>query len=124
MDNTALKQSAMFGSILQIVMVLVAKFVPSIGGGDTFLPAVGTAIAALAGLKYSKAVGAAGAMGSSVGGGLAAGGLSSLVGSALAGALGLAPGAVAQTIGMATGTGAVAGIVGGVIGRFLPGAKQ
>ncbi len=123
MDNTAMKRSAMFGSILQIVMVLIAKFVPSIGGGETFLPAVGTAIAALAGIQYTRSAGA-GAIGSSVGGGLAAGGLSSLVGSALAGALGLAPGAVAQTIGMATGTGAVAGIVGGVIGRFLPGAKK
>jgi len=123
MDNTALKQSALFGSALQILMVLVAKFLPSIGGGDTFLPAVGTAFAALAGLRYGKAVGAV-AMGSSVGGGLAAGGISSLVGSALAGALGLAPGAVLQTIGMATGTGAVAGIVGSVIGRFLPGGKK
>lgn len=123
MDNSAMKQSAMFGAILQVVMVLIAKFVPSIGGGDTFLPAVGTAIAAIAGMRYTRSAGA-GAIGSSVGGGLAAGGLSSLVGSALAGALGLAPGAVAQTIGMATGTGAVAGIVGGVIGRFLPGAKK
>lgn len=123
MDNKALKQSAMLGSILQVVMVLIAKFVPSIGGGETFLPAVGTALAALAGLKYTRDAGA-GPMGSSVSGGLAAGGLSSLVGSALAGALGLAPGAVAQTIGMATGTGAVSGIVGAVIGRFLPGGKK
>jgi hypothetical protein len=123
MDNSALKQSAVFGSVMQIIMVLIAKFVPSIGGGDTFLPAVGTALAALAGLKYTRAAGS-GAMGSSVGGGIAAGGISSLVGSALAGALGLAPGAIVQTIGIATGSGAVAGIVGSVIGRFLPGAKK
>ncbi len=119
MDNTAMKQSALFGSILQIIMVLVAKFVPSIGGGDSFLPAVGTALAALAGIRYTRAA-PAGAAGSSATGGLAGGGLSSLVGSGLAGALGLAPGAVLQTIGIATGTGAVAGLIGGIIGRFLP----
>jgi hypothetical protein len=119
MDNSALKQSVMIGSVLQVLMVCLAKFVPSIGGGDTFLPAVGTAIAALAGLRYTRSASGA-AMGSSAGGGLAAGGLSSLVGSALAGAVGLAPGAVLQTIGMATGTGAVAGLVGGLVGRFIP----
>lgn len=122
MDNAAMKRAALFGSILQVVMVLIAKFVPSIGGGDSFLPAVGTALAAVAGIRYTRAA-PGGPMGGAATGGLAAGGLASLVGSALAGGFGLAPGAVGQTIGIATITGAVAGAIGGIIGRFLPGGK-
>lgn len=124
MDGTALKQSVVFGGIMQVIMVVIARFVPAIGGGETFLPAVGTTLAGLAGLRYTRAAGAGAAGGSSVGGGLAAGGISSLIGSALAGGVGLAPGAVLQTMGVATATGAVAGIVGGVIGRFLRRGKQ
>jgi len=122
MDNPALRRATLFGAALQVVMVLVAKFLPAIGGGASFLPAVGTALAALAGVRFSRAAASGPVVGAATGG-LAAGGLSSLVGSALAGGLGLAPGAVAQTIGIATVTGAVAGACGGIAGRLLLGRR-
>lgn len=124
MDTSALTKSTLFGGVLQIAMVLLAKFVPSIGGGDTFLPAVGTALAALTGIRYAR-MAAAPTTGGAAGGGLLAGGLSSLIGSGLAGAFGLAQGtAIPQLLLMAGGSGAAAGLVGGLVGKFFPGTRK
>jgi hypothetical protein len=122
MDKSALSKSILFGSLLQIVMVLIGKFVPSVGSDGNFYPIVGSTVAALAGVRFSK-LSSAGSMGTALAGGAVAGGVSSLIGSALAGITGQAPGALAQVIAIATGTGAAAGIVGGLVGRFLPKAK-
>ncbi len=122
MDKSALSKSILFGSLLQIVMVLIGKFIPSVGSDGNFYPIVGTAVAAMAGARYSKWA-AGGSMAAALGGGAVAGGACSLLGSALAGLMGQAPGAIAQVIGIATGTGAVAGLAGGLVGRLLPKPK-
>lgn len=108
----------LFGAVLQIVMVVLGKLMPSLVG-ENFFPIAGTAIAALAGARFSRwSPGAA--IGRSLSGGGIAGGGSSLVGSIAAVIAGAAPGVEVPTIGIATVTGVVAGLVGGVFGRLLP----
>lgn len=118
MLKTPLAASVLFGAILQIVMVVLGKLMPSLATGS-FYPAVGTAIAALSGMRFSRwSPGAT--LGTSLSSGGLAGGGSSLIGTIAAVIAGAAPGAEIETIGIGTATGAVAGVIGGLLGRFLP----
>jgi hypothetical protein len=123
MGKSAMTRSVIFGAILQILMVVLGKLIPSLGQSGNFFPIAGTAIAALSGARFSRwSPGAS--LGASLSGGGVAGGGSSLVGSIVAVLAGAAPGVEVQTVGIATVTGVVAGMVGGVFGRLLPKARS
>lgn len=123
MGRSAMGRSVLFGAILQIVMVVIGKLIPSLGQSDNFFPIAGTTIAALSGARFSRwSPGAT--IGRSLSGGGMAGGGASLIGSIAAVIAGAAPGMEVQTVGIATVTGVVAGMVGGVFGRLLPTARS
>jgi hypothetical protein len=117
--KSPLLSSFIVGAVLQIIMVIVGALVPALGQAGNFYPIAGTAIAALAGSRFSRRSPGV-PIGTSVRGGAIVGGGSSLVGSIAAVIAGAAAGAEVQTVAIATVTGAVAGLVGGIFGRLLP----
>ena len=119
MGKSPLGSSLVVGAVLQILMVVVGTVVPALGQAGNFYPIAGTAIAALAGSRFSRRSPGV-PIGASVSGGALAGGGSSLIGSIAAVIAGAAAGAAVQTVAIATMSGAVAGLVGGVFGRVLP----
>src|SRR5512142_3012931 len=109
--SNPLMKSALVGVVLQVLLAVLAKYVPSLGGGVE--QGAGIGIGGVAGLLFSLwSKGAA--MPNAAGGGAVAGGLSGLIGT-LAGNL-LGGGGIAS--GLATGTGfpAIGGLVGGLLG--------
>jgi len=119
MGTSPLRTSFLFGAVLQVVVVVIGVVVPALGARNNFYPILGTAIAALAGARFSRwSPGAP--ITRSLSGGARAGGGGSLIGAIAAAIAAAVPAAPAQTILIATLTGTVAGMVGGVLGRGLP----
>lgn len=119
MGTSPLRTSLLFGAVLQIVMVVIGVLLPALGARNNVYPIAGTAIAALAGARFSRwSPGVR--VTRSMSGGAAVGAGSSLIGAIAAVITGAVPGAPAQTILIATLTGTVAGMLGGVLGRGLP----
>jgi hypothetical protein len=114
--SNPLMKSALVGVVLQVVLAVLAKYVPGLGGGVGQGAEIG--IGGIAGLLFSLwSKGAA--MPNAAGGGAVAGGVSGLIGT-LAGNL-LGGGGLGS--GLATGTGypAIGGVVGGLLGKVLGG---
>lgn len=117
--RSPLTTSLFFGVVLQVVVVVIGALIPALGAGNNIYPIVGTTIAALAGARFSRwSPGVP--VPRSLSGGAKAGGGSSLIGSIAAVIAAAVPAAPAQTIFIATITGAVAGMLGGLLGRGLP----
>jgi hypothetical protein len=112
LNNRALIQGTVIGTVLQLAMVISGHFVPSIAA--LFAP-VGMGISLVAGLMYAKAA-APGTTGNMALGGLAAGGLCAFIGIVVSYLLGDVP---AMIIAMGTCGSAVTGAIGGVIGKYL-----
>jgi hypothetical protein len=110
-----LMKSAVVGTILQLLLAVLAKYVPSLAG---MAPAAGVGIGGVAGLLYSLWNKGA-AMPNAAGGGAVAGGVGGLLGTVLSNVLG--GGALTSAIATGTGYPAVAGVVGGLIGKLLGG---
>ena len=116
MGKSPLAKSIIIGAALQLLMVGVGLLVPGLGARNNFYPIAGTTVAALVGARFSRR--SAGVpMSRALSGGALAGAGSSLIGSIAAVIAGALPAAPAQTVLIATITGAMAGLVGGVLGR-------
>jgi hypothetical protein len=119
MGTSPLRTSLLFGAVLQVVVVVVGVLLPVLGARNNVYPIVGTAIAALAGARFSRwSPGVR--VTRSMSGGAAVGAGSSVIGAIAAVIASAVPGAPAQTVLIATLTGTVAGMLGGVLGRGLP----
>ena len=111
--NPLLKATAI-GTLLQVLMVVCGHLMPQVA---QLFPVLGTGLGGLTGLLFGLFnKGATG--GALVGGAAASGGIAGLLGSAVSMALG---DATAATIGIATGSTAVAGAIGGFLGKMLGG---
>ena len=113
MSNPMVK-SAVIGTILQLLMVVVGHFVPQVAN---LFPIAGTGIGGLAGLLnglWSKGA----SMGAAAGGGAVAGGAGGLIGTLVSSLMGDVP---MSTLAVGTGSTVVAGVVGGLIGKALGG---
>jgi hypothetical protein len=120
MGSNPIVKSSVIGVVLQLVMVMLGKLVPSIGAIPNFYAICGTVLAALAGAIAGRStVGTAGAAATN---GAAAGGASSILGGLLAVATGQWPGfAIVQLLFPAI-SGAVGGGLGGLVSKMM-GAK-
>jgi hypothetical protein len=113
MSNPMVK-SAVIGTILQLVMVVVGHFVPQVAN---VFPIAGTGIGGLAGLlngMWSRNAG----LGSAAVGGAVAGGAGGAIGTLVSSLMGDVP---MSTLGIGTGSTAAAGLLGGLIGKFMGG---
>lgn len=106
------------GTLMQVVMVIIGKFVPAIGQMPNFYAIAGTVLAALTGAMFARMAPGAGA-GSVASGGAIAGGGSSLIGGVLAVVTGQWPGFQIVQLLLPLVSGAVAGGLGGVLGRAM-----
>ena len=109
-------KSAIVGIVLQVIMVVVGHYVPSVAN---LFPVAGTGIGGIAGLLNGLWSGNASQQ-AAAGGGAVAGGAGGALGTLLSHVLGDVP---TSTIAVGTGSTAVAGIIGGLIGKFL-GSRQ
>jgi hypothetical protein len=117
--KSPLATSLLFGTVLQVVVVVIGALIPALGARNNLYPVLGTAIAALAGARFSRwSPGAP--IPRSLSGGAKVGAGCSLIGSIAAAIAAAVPAAPAQTVFIATITGTVAGMLGGVLGRRLP----
>ena len=115
MGNNPLVRATGAGTALQILMVVVGHFMPSIQAG--LFPIGGTAIGAITGILaslWSKGA----SMGNQLGGGAVAGGLAGVLGTLVSVGLGDVP---MSTVAVAGGSTVVAGAIGALIGRFMGG---
>ncbi len=113
MSNPMVK-SAVVGTILELVMVVVGHFVPQVASA---FPIAGTGIGAVAGLLnglWSKGA----SMGAAAGGGAVAGGAGGAIGTLVSSLMGDVP---MSTLAIGTGSTAVAGLLGGLVGKFMGG---
>lgn len=118
MDQQALTKSALASTLLQVAMVLVNHFAPTLFGPN--LPAIGgTAIGGVAGIIYGM-LARNGAPGPNAGGGAAAGAIGGVLGSLLSMVMGDVP---ASTIVVAGGSTAIVGAIGGALGKLLAPAR-
>ena len=119
MGNNPVMKSATTGIILQALMVMIGKAVPSIGQIPNFYAICGTILSVVTGVLHSRFAPAAQGVQAATGGAIA-GGVSSALGGAIAAATGQWPGfAVVQLLFPAL-SGGVAGGIGALIGRMLP----
>lgn len=112
MNTRALVYATVIGVFLQLVMVIAGHYVPFIK--NNVFAIGGMLISLVAGLIYAHR--AAGGWGGALGGGLLAGGVCALLGIALSVALGDVP---AEVLGYGTAGSAMAGLIGGAIGKLL-----
>jgi hypothetical protein len=118
MGSSPLAKSALIGVVMQAVMVMVGKLVPSIGAMPNFYAICGTVLAAITGSIVAR--GAPGATAGSVAAnGAIAGGATSVVGGLLAVATGQWPNFEIVQIMFPAISGAVGGGVGGLLGRMM-----
>lgn len=116
MGNNPLVKATGVGTVLQMVMVLLGHFIPSLQQLGLF-PIGGTLLGGITGLLaalWSKGGGAP--MGKQIGGGAVAGGVAGILGTLVSMGLGDVP---ASTLGIAGGSTFAAGAIGGLIGRVL-----
>lgn len=118
MGKSPLAKSLLIGSVLQLVMVGAGWLVPALGVRNNVYPIVGTTIAALMGAHFSRRSPGVPLRRGLIGGALAGGG-GSLIGASAAVLAGAVPGAAVQTVLIATATGAVAGLLGAMLGRVV-----
>lgn len=112
MNRKALINATVIGTVLQLAMIVAGHFIPFVK--DNVFMLGGLAISLVAGLLYARA--AKGAWPDSLIGGLIAGGVCALIGIAAS----VAWGDTAQSILLiGTAGSAVAGAVGGAIGKLL-----
>jgi hypothetical protein len=115
MGNTALKRAGMLGTILQVALVVLGHFRPSLQTAGLF-PIGGSAIGALAGFCYARwSPGVS--VGRAMGGGAMAGAVGGFLGSTVSFLLKDVP---PSTILVACGSTLVTGLLGGLVGRLLP----
>ncbi len=118
MGSNPLMKSIGTGVVMQLVMVMVGKFVPALGEMPNFYAICGTALAALTGALVARWSPGATA-GATTTNGAIAGGASSIVGGLAAVATGQWPGfAIVQLLFPAL-SGAVGGGAGGILGRMM-----
>lgn len=118
MDNSATRNAAIRGVVLQAAMVVLGKFVPAIGETPNFYAIAGTVLAAVTGALVSMRSPRAGAGQVALGGAIAGGG-SSVVGGVLAALSGQWPGFEVLQLLYPLISGGVAGGVGGLLGRVM-----
>lgn len=111
MNRSALIRATLIGTVLQLLMVISGHFVPAIAG---LFAVVGMLISLVAGLLYARA--AKGSWGDSVIGGLIAGGVCAFLGILVSYLLKDVP---VDILWMGTLGSAIAGLVGGVIGKLV-----
>lgn len=107
-------KSAIVGTVLQLLMVVVGHYVPQVAN---LFPVVGTGIGGLAGILNGLWAPKASLPSAGVGGAVA-GGIGGAIGTLVSSLLGDVP---MSTVAIGTGSTAVAGLVGGAIGKFLGG---
>ena len=111
--NPLLKATTI-GTLLQVLMVVAGHFMPQVA---QLFPVVGTGLGGVTGLLFGLFN--KNASGDALAGGAAAsGGIGGLLGAVVSMALGDATG---STIAIATGSTAVAGAIGGFLGKMLGG---
>ncbi|MEO5510260.1 MAG: hypothetical protein ABIS27_06480, partial [Longimicrobiales bacterium] len=116
LSSRAVITATIIGTVLQLAMVISGHSMPAVA--EQFAVG-GMSISAIAGLIYAKLAAPQTTGGAAVGG-LVAGGVSALIGIALSCYLGdVEP----MILAMGTGSSAVAGLIGGVLGRFIFGAS-
>lgn len=108
----------MRGTLMQLLMVIIGKFVPAIGQMPNFYAIAGTVLAALTGSMYARMAPGA-STGSVATGGAIAGGGSSLIGGILAVVTGQWPGFQVLQLAAPLIAGGVGGGLGGVLGRMM-----
>ncbi len=118
MGSNPLGKSMLTGVVMQAVMVLVGKLVPSIGAMPNFFALCGTVLAAVTGAVVARNSPGAGAASIATNGAIA-GGVTSVVGGLLAVATGQWPGFEVVQILFPAISGAVGGSVGGLLGRMM-----
>jgi hypothetical protein len=107
-------KSAIIGTVLQLIMVVVGHYVPQVAN---LFPIAGTGIGGLAGILNGLWA-SKGSMPSAAGGGAVAGGVGGAIGTLVSSLLGDVP---MSTLAIGTGSTAAAGLVGGLIGKLLGG---
>jgi hypothetical protein len=111
-------RATFLGIVMQLVMVLIGKFVPAIGQTPNVYAIAGTVLAALTGAMVARmspdASASEGAMG-----GVVAGGLSSVIGGLAAVATDQWPGFAAVQLVFPLISGGVGGGVGALVGRMV-----
>ena len=105
-------KSAIIGIVLQVIMVMVGHYVPSVAN---LFPVAGTGIGGIAGL-LNGLWSANASHQANAGGGAVAGGVGGLLGTLLSSVLGDVP---TSTVAVGTGSTAVAGVIGAVIGKLI-----
>lgn len=107
-------KSAIVGTVLQLLMVVVGHYVPQVA---SLFPIAGTGIGGLAGI-LNGLWGPKASLPAAAGGGAVAGGVGGAIGTLVSSLLGDVP---MSTLAIGTGSTAAAGLVGGLIGKFLGG---
>lgn len=105
------------GTLMQVLMVVIGKFVPALGQMPNFYAIAGTALAAVTGAIFARLAPGAGAASVATGGAIA-GGVSSGIGGLLAVATGQWPGFQIVQLLFPIISGGAAGGLGGVLGRM------
>jgi hypothetical protein len=113
-DTRQLQIATAVGTVLQLAMVVAGHFVPAV---SLYFAVGGMAISAVAGLLYGR--NAAGLAGAALGGAIA-GGVCALIGIAVSCAL---ADVAAMVLLLGTFASAVTGLIGGVVGRIVPGVR-
>ena len=122
MGSSPLIKSTVTGIIMQALMVVIGKYVPSIGTIPNFYAICGTVLATLTGSMVGRSAPGAGT-GATAGEGAIAGGISSTIGGMLAVATGQWPGFQLVQMLLPAISGALGGGVGGLLGRMLSKGK-
>jgi hypothetical protein len=111
MNRQALTRAVLIGTVLQLAMVIAGHFVPAIAAQFAI---GGMLISLVAGVLYARA--AKGGWGDSVIGGLIAGGVCAFIGILVSYLLKDVP---TNILWMGTAGSAVAGLVGGAVGKLV-----
>ena len=118
MGSNPMVRSVLTGAVMQLLMVLIGKFVPALGQIPNFYAIAGTVLAALTGAMFSKSSPAA-TTGGAAGGGAVAGGVSSVIGGIAAAASGQWPGFAVVQLLFPLISGGAGGGIGAVLGKML-----
>lgn len=118
MGSNPMIRSVLTGAVMQVLMVVIGKFVPALGQMPNFYAICGTVLATLTGAMFGKGTANA-TTGGAAGGGAVVGGVSSLVGSLAAVASGQWPAFTVIQLLYPLISGGAGGGVGAVLGKLL-----
>ena len=118
MGSNATMNAALRGVVMQVVMVVIGKFVPTLGQMPNFYAIAGTVLAALTGAVFSRLSPGA-TSGQVTTGGAIAGGTSSVIGGLLAVLTGQWPGFQVFQLLFPLISGGIGGAAGGMLGRMM-----